>query len=133
MPTSKYLKQDRSLRVSGHLITQLNKKDDNTGKSYFELARNRGARIRKFARWPKSLNKWRAILNESSHFSTKFRKIDKNDLMSFINMASDLFDSKDKYLILGALNEIFSKGRVKALLMNDEDNSPGICSHNCWG
>ncbi|MEJ1463350.1 MAG: hypothetical protein RPU15_08745 [Candidatus Sedimenticola sp. (ex Thyasira tokunagai)] len=127
MPINRYLKPDRTLRVAGHLLEQLKKCKENSNKTYYEIARARGNRIRKFAKQPRTLNKWRRILNESSHFSTKFRKINDSILESFINLAKTWFDDKDKYLIVGALNEIFSGGRVWATLNTDADNTPGIC------
>ena len=52
-------------------------------------------------------------------------------LDAFINLAKTWFDDKDKYLIVGALNEIFSNGRVWATL--DADNIPGICQQTIVG
>jgi hypothetical protein len=127
MPKERYLKADRTLRVAGHLIEQLDKRDNNSNKTYWEIARKRSDRIRKFAKYPRTIKKWRRILNEPSHFSTKLRKIDGPILKSFIEMARLWFDEKDKYLIVGALNELFSGGRVKATIGHDVDNTPGIC------
>ncbi|MCD2453522.1 hypothetical protein GO003_024390 [Methylicorpusculum oleiharenae] len=126
MPKNKYINQDRKLKTAWHLYDQLKKAKPNTNTTFLEFARTRCVRIRKFATKPRTLNKWRNILNESSHFSTKHRKLDEALLGEFIDFASALFDSKDKYLIVAALNEIFSKGRVRATLGNDPENTPGI-------
>ncbi len=128
MPTDNYLrKRDRTLHVAGHLLIQLKKTETDSNKTYLEIARNRGDRIRKFARKPRTLDKWLRVLNEPSHFSIKFRKTDEHLLMKFINLAKTWFDNKDKHLIVCALNEIFSRGRVWATLRNDPDNTPEIC------
>ena len=126
MPRNKYIKQDRTLRAAWHLYDQLKKTKPNTNKTYFKIARTRGILIRKFATKPRTLDKWRNILNESSHFSTKHRRLDEVILGEFIEYANSLFDAKDKYLVVAALNEIFSKGRVRATLGNDAENTPGI-------
>lgn len=125
MPVNKYLKSDRTMHVAGRLLKELKRCKGSSKKTYYQIARSRGSRIRKFAKQPRTLDKWRRILNESSHFSTNFRKVDKSTLDAFINLAKTWFDDKDKYLIVGALNEIFSNGRVWATL--DADNIPGIC------
>ena len=127
MPKNKYMKTDKTLRTVFHMFEQLGKLETTSGKTYWELARRRGPRIRKFARKPRTLNKWRKILNESAHFSSKFRSLDSSSINLFISIARKLFDDKDKYLLVGALNEIFSSGRVWATLAQDSDNTPGIC------
>ena len=88
MPRNKYIKQDRTLRTAWHLYDQLKKTKPSNNKTYFEIARSRGARIRKFATKPRTLDKWRKILNESSHFSTKHRKLDEIILGEFIDYAN---------------------------------------------
>lgn len=126
MPSNKYIKQDRSLKTPYQMYEQLKKIKPNSNKTYLEVARNRGDRIRKFAVRPRTLDKWRKILNESSHFSTKHRKLNEVALGEFIEYASAMLDEKDGHLVVVILNEIFSKGRVKATLGNDTENTPGI-------
>lgn len=133
MPKNKFIKQDRTLKTAWNLYDQLKKTKPNTNKTYFQIARTRGDRIRKFATKPRTLDKWRKLLNESSHFSTKHRKLDESVLGEFIDYANTIFDEKDKYLIVAALNEIFSKGRVRAILGNDEENTPGILIQSVVG
>ncbi len=127
MPQSKYLRHNRSLRVAGSLLDRLDGTDGLSGKKYWELARKRGPRIRKFARNPRGLRRWQRLLNEPSHFSTRQRSVGAPVLRSFAQLARVWFDQKDKYLLVGALNEIFSRGRVWATLGADADNTPGIC------
>ena len=128
MPHARFIRmKDRSLHVAGKLVNQLGHVDPDARKSYWELARKRGPRIRKFASQPRTLKKWQRILNEPSHFTLKFRAVDASTLGSFVHLARAWFDEKDKYLLVGAVNEIFSKGRVVATLGNDTGNTPGIC------
>jgi hypothetical protein len=126
MPRDRYIRRDRSLRTAGQLITALDKCDPTTGKTYWELARRRGPRIRKFARYPRPLKAWQRKLNEPSHFSTKFRKVDEAWLRAFVGRVRQWFDDKDKYLIVAAVNELFSQGRIQATLKADPDNTPGV-------
>jgi len=126
MPNNKYMKLNRSLKTPYQMYGELKKIKPDTNKTYFEVARNRGDRIRKFAVRPRTLDKWRKTLNESSHFSTKHRKLDEVALGEFIDYANTMLDEKDGFLVVAALNEIFSKGRVRATLGNDTENTPGI-------
>src|SRR6266540_575072 len=68
MPSNKYMKTNRQLRTAGSVINALRQVNPATGRTYFAEARRRGPRIRKFARYPRSLDKWRDELNEPSHF-----------------------------------------------------------------
>jgi hypothetical protein len=139
MDRKRFLRRDRNLKVAGQLISELNQKEPNSKRSYWELARRRGPRIRKFARFPQTLRKWQHILNEPSHYSTKFRIVDEVSLRSFLQIAHNWFDDKDGTLLVAALNEILSDGRITATLNNDTGNTPGICekvimtAHNLTG
>jgi hypothetical protein len=126
MPSKKYLNKDRTLKTPWHMLNELGKAIPNTRKTYFQLARERGPRIKKFASRPRTLNKWRKILNESSHFTLKHRKLNCDALNEYIYYANSLFDEKDKHLIMIALNELFSSGQFRAVLMSDKENTPGI-------
>lgn len=126
MPKDRYLRKDRTLKTAGTLIRELDKKDPITGRRYWESARRRGPRIRKFARYPRVLKSWRDKLNEPSHFSVKFRNVDAAWLRTFVQRVSSWFDDKDKFLVLAAINELFSKTPIEATLGNDPDNIPGV-------
>ena len=102
MPKNKYIKNDRTLKTAWSLYDQLKKTKSGTSKTYFKIARSRGTRIQKFATQPRTLDKWRKLLNESSHYSAKHRNLDEVVLGDFIEYANTLFDEKDKYLICGA-------------------------------
>jgi len=126
MPKNKYMKTSRQLKTPWNLYEELKKTKPDSNKKYIELARIRGPRIRKFATKPRTLNKWRKTLNESAHFSIKNRCLDGSALHEFIAFGRQLFDNKDRYLIVAAINDIFSSGRFRAVLSGDEDNTPGI-------
>lgn len=126
MPGNSFMRADRTLRTARQLIDALDKVDTVTGKNYWELARRRGPRIRKFARYPQILKRWQRELNEPSHFSMKFRRIDEGRIRDFINYVKKLFDDKDKYLIVAAVNELFSRGRFQATLSKEPENTPGV-------
>jgi hypothetical protein len=36
------------------------------------------------------------------------------------------FDDKDKYLIIAAINELYSDGKIRATLGSDDENTPGV-------
>ena len=126
MPRKSYFRVDRTLQTAGRLLKELDQFDPTTHKSYWELARRRGPRIRKFARQPRVLRAWQRKLNEPSHFSLKFRAIGADRLKAFVSWVRQLFDTKDKYLIVAAVNELFSNGRFCATLSTDLENTPGI-------
>jgi hypothetical protein len=128
MPQNRYLREDRSVKVAGQLLTELGRKDTATGKTFWELARARGPRIRKFARQPRVLKAWQKKLNEPAHFTVQNRTVDTDFLRGFIGKVRPLFDAKDINLIIAAINELFSGGRVTATLSEDADNIPGVQS-----
>ena len=126
MPKNCFIKTDRTLQTAGLLLRELDKIDPTTRKSYWAIARVRGPRIRKFARYPRTLKIWWKKLSEPSHFSAKFRKVNEAGIREFIHQARGWLDDEDKLLIVAAINEIFSNGKVLATLANDKDNTPGI-------
>jgi len=126
MPQHEYLRRDRTLHVAGRLVKALQKIDTASGRTYLELARQAGPRIRKLARQPKSLERWQRELNEPAHYSTRFRSIDENDLREFVIFVRTILDEYDKYAIVAAINEIFTNGTYRAILGKDKKNMPGI-------
>lgn len=128
MPRSQYLRSNGQLRNAGHILSALRKRNPSTGRTYYQEARRRGTRIRKFARWPRSLDKWRDRLNVPSHFQNPAgnRKTRENDIRDFLLRMRSLLDDRDPHLITAAVNEIRSKGKWQATLSEDRDNIPGI-------
>jgi hypothetical protein len=108
------------------MLRELDRVDPITSKRYWEIARQRGLRIKKFARYPLSLKAWLRELNEPSHFSAKFRNVDDRKLRNFIKMAKQLFDEKVKLLITAILNQLLSNGKIQTTLGNDPDNTLGV-------
>jgi hypothetical protein len=127
MPKSCYLRSDRTIQTAGRLLRELDKLDASTGKQYWALARKRGPRIRKWARSPRVFRTWQRDLNEPSHYSAKFRKIDELWIRNFVRRIRQLIDDKDKYLLVAAINELFSNGMFQATLASDPKNTPGVC------
>ena len=128
MPRGKFLRTSNRLRTADTILRELQEKDPNTGCTYFELARRRGSRIRKFARFPKSLNRWRQLLNEPSHFSNPAagRKIKEGHIRRFVSTFRGILEEVDGYLITAAVNELRSGGFIRAVLGNDSANTPGV-------
>lgn len=127
IPKERYFRTDRRiLRTAGEMLKELGKIDPATNKRYWEVARQKGPRVRKFARYPLSLKAWLQQLNEPSHFSAKFRNVDHIKLKNFIKLAKQLFDKKDKYLIIAIVNQLLSDGKIQATLGHDQDNTPGV-------
>lgn len=125
MPHRKYMKADRTLRPAGNMLSALKNPDPRTGQTYFELARKAGPRIRKLARQPRSLERWRRELNETAHFTARNRCVDEERLRDFVRFARSCLDKNDKYAVVAAINEIFSD-TYKAVLGGGPDNMPGI-------
>src|SRR5262245_56619503 len=111
MPYNKYMKTNRQLRTAGSVINSLRQINPASGRIYFEEARRRGPRIRKFARYPRSLDKWRDKLYEPSHFRNPAtqRRIHEEHIRAFSKRMQALFEELDSYLITAAVNEILSK------------------------
>ncbi len=126
MPTSRYLRRDKALKTAGQLLEALGQINQTEGKNYWECARRRGPRIRKFARYPRSLKKWQQEFNEPSHFSPGYRRLGISAITDFVNRVRGMFDDKDGYLIIAAINELYSGGKIRAILGTDEDSTPGV-------
>lgn len=128
MPRNKFLKSSNELRTAGTVLKALQKTDPHTDRRYMELARRRGSRIRKFARFPRSLDRWRGLLNEPSHFSNPAvgRKTREKDIRDFVTTFRDIFEEIDAYLITAAVNEIRTNGFIKAVLSGEPRNTPGV-------
>jgi len=127
MPKDCFFRSDKTLKTAGKLLKAIDKVDPTKGVDFWELARRRGPRIRKFARHPRTLRKWQREFNEPSHYSTRFRKVDQGTIIDFARRTRSWLDEKDKYLLVSALNELNSDGRIQATLSDDEGNTPGIC------
>ena len=125
VPRSSFLRPDMSLHTAGRLLQALDQRTPG-GASFWEAARRRGPRIRKFARYPQSLRKWQRLLNEPSHYSAGIRKIDSAKIQAFVSLLRHWFDHKDKHLIICAINELYSRGKIRAILCEDEENTPGV-------
>lgn len=77
MPNGKYIRPNNTLKTARQLLNALDSPDSTTGKTYWDHARLRGRRIRKFASKPRTLIKWQRELNKPSHFSTAFRTVNE--------------------------------------------------------
>lgn len=125
MKKTAYIRGDKTLKTAGQLLGALDKRDP-TGRTFWELARKRGPRIRKFARYPRTLKKWQRELNEPSHFSTNYRTVDEEKIREFVAKTRVWFDEKDGHLLVAAVNELHSGGKIEAVLLDDQENTPGI-------
>jgi len=128
MPQSMYIKTSHELRTIGKVLKALQEKNPASGRTYFEEARLRGPRIRKFAGFRRSLDKWRREFNEPSHFHNPAasRNTQEAHIREFLKKMRRLLDHEDPFLITAAVNEIRSKGRIRATLSTDSKNIPGI-------
>jgi hypothetical protein len=128
MPQFKYIKTNHQLRTVDKVLIALRETDPASGRTYFEEARLRGPRIRKFARFPRSLDKWRRDFNEPSHFRNPAAKRNTREgyIREFTQKMRMLLDHEDPFLITAAVNEIRSRGKIMATLANDSRNTPGI-------
>lgn len=128
MPLKKFMKNSHELRHPKAILDALQERHPKRKLRYIELARRRGSRIRKFSRYPRSLDKWRRVLNEPSHFVNpgSVRKTSEHHIYAFVEKVGDLFRHPDGFLITAAVNQIRSGGTVQALLGPEPDNIPGI-------
>ena len=128
MPENKFLKSSNELRTAGTILKALHETDPHTDRRYLELARQRGSRIRKFARYPRSLNRWRRLLNEPSHFSNPAvgRKTREKHIRDFVRTFRDMFEEVDAYLITAAINELRTDRFIRAVLGSEPANTPGV-------
>jgi len=128
MPTQNYMRPNRQLKMAANILKELRKVNPNSGHTYLEDARRCGPRIQKFARYPRSLDKWRRELNSTSHYRNPSvnSHIREKHIRAFSKRMRMLFDEVDSYLITAAVNEILSKGKVRVHLANDAENTPGV-------
>ena len=128
MPRNKFLKSSNELRTADTILKALQQNDPKTGRRYIDLARERGPRIKKFARFPRSLDRWRRILNEPSHFSNPAagRKTREKDIREFATKLRNILEEVDGYLITAAVNEIRTNGFVEAVLDSGPEKTLGL-------
>lgn len=126
MPKKRYVRPNGTLKTVGQLLKELDSTNSSGKETFWECARQRGLRIRKFARYPRTLKRWQRELNEPSHFSMAFRAVEKSKIRDFITRTRAWFDDKDKYLLVAATNEVYSGGEIKATLSEDYGNTPGM-------
>jgi len=128
LPRPKYMTTRYRLKEANAILVALKQTNPTSGLTYLEQARRRGPRIRKFARFPRTLNLWRRQFNEPSHFRNPVSPPQLSDekVRQFAARMRGTLDSADHYLVTAAVNEIVSKGRVRAILGSDKDNKPGV-------
>ena len=121
---------EAQLRVKdgAQILSALKTKRPGSKNNYLATARQRGNRIRKFARFPSSLTKWRQQFNEPSHFRNPAanRNVCETHIRDFVKRVRPLFDDTDAYLIIAAVNELKSGGKIKATFSADAGNVPGV-------
>lgn len=116
--------KSRRLVTAGQMITVLNQRKG--GRTYWYWAGIRGPRLAKLAKKRHRITRWQKALNEPSHFSPRFRRVDEQWVREFISEGRALLDTKDWHLVIAAVNDLFSGGEASAILSDDSDNSPGI-------
>lgn len=128
LPRNKYLKPDLRLKDARYVTAALGKAEPSSGRTYWEMARRRGARIRKFARLRRKFGRWRRLFNDPSHYSIPghVRKIRVSDIEDFIKDVKPVLDNKDSALLVAAFNELLSHGKIVATMTDDPENSPAI-------
>jgi hypothetical protein len=120
MPRNRFMRTDRTLKTAGTLINELNAIAP-SGGNFWDAAKAHRHRVAKFARTKARLKRWARDLNEPSHFALKHRKLDLSAYEKFINFAHGVFDKEDCLLIIAAVNEIFSNGRLTVHLSGSND------------
>jgi len=128
LPKKEYMKKNLQLLMADRIWTEIKKTKPNSNLTYLEEARKKSPRIRKFAKYPRSIDKWRRDFNEFSHFKNPASQINakEKNIKEFVKRMRGMLDSEDNYLIIGAVNELISNGFVKAEIGNDPDNKPAI-------
>lgn len=117
LPAHRYLRRDRRLQTAGRILDALLSRGP-AGEDYVRTAAARGSRIKKFARLRRRLRRWLRLLNEPSHYRNPAarRTLTREELSAFSHAMRQVFDENDSYLLIGAVNEIGSRGRVRAEL-----------------
>ncbi len=128
VPKNRYLRRDGRLKTANDILRELRRTNPATGKTYIEHARRRGLRLKKFARWPRSLDRWRRIFNEPSHFrnAAAGAQTKEKDIREFVHRLRRILDSRDPHLITAAVNELRSGGKVRAVVGASPECTPGI-------
>lgn len=126
-PEKRFLRPDRTLQTAGRVLAGI-MQPGSSGEDLFRAAAKRGSRIRKFARLRVRLSRWQRLLNEPSHYRKPDvkRSFSRADLEQFRDAMRSTFDDQDQYLILGAVNELCSGGRVRAVLGQEPACLPGL-------
>ncbi len=128
MPNEMYMKDNLQLKTAYVVLNALKKSHPTHKLTYLELAKRRGSRIHKFSQNPSSLDKWREEFNEPSHYRNPAARsiMRENHILNFIQQMRNLFDELDSHLITAAVNELCSGRNIKAILVDDKNNTPGV-------
>lgn len=128
LPKEKYIKNDDKIKTPFEIIKSLKEIDLQDNATYIDKAIRKGKRIEKFAVKLSNLDNWRKLFNEPSHFRNPMRtkNYGEGDITKFINMMKEIIDDKDCHLLTAAINEMKSGGKIKATLINDDDNTLAI-------
>lgn len=128
MPLNKYMKTNHQLRTADKIWESLQTQNPLTEQIYLEDARRCNPRVKKFAQFSRSFNKWRRTFNEPSHYRNPMTlpHTKEQHIREFLYRLRSVLDPKDSHLITAAVNELVSRGKVKAIIGNDPTNTPGI-------
>ncbi|MCX6691006.1 MAG: hypothetical protein NTW33_02865 [Methanoregula sp.] len=121
MPRNKYMNTKLRLKMAEGIWNALQEINPISGRTYLEEARCRSERIRKFARSPRSMNKWRREFNETSHFRNPAQTVhtNKQHIRNFVRQMRGIIDPLDSHLITAAVNEIISRGKIRAVIRKE--------------
>lgn len=128
MPHTRFLKSTTELRSVDGMIKALRERNPTTGERYVSIAASRGSRIKKFAKLARSFDRWRRLFNEPSHFGNPklARRTNDEDIRRFAGTMTHLLEEVDGFLIVAAVNEIRSRGHIRAVLGAEPKNLPGV-------
>ena len=110
------------------MIKALKERNPTTGERYLTIATRRGSRIEKFAKLARSFDRWRRLFNEPSHFGNPklARRTKEDHIRRFAEKMNHILDEVDGFLIVAAVNQIRSRGHIRAVLGAEPKNLPGV-------
>lgn len=128
LPKEKYITSDDKIKTPFIILNALKEKYGQSNMTYIDRAISRGKRIEKFADKINDFDNWRKLFNEPSHFRNpmRVRQMEEEHIIEFVSSMKEIIDNKDCHLLTAAINEIKSEGKIKAVLSNDKDNTPGL-------
>lgn len=126
LPHDQFIRRNGKLQTAGRILEGLRSRRPGSRRTHLQYARSLNPAVRHIARPARTLKRLINLLNEPSHFrnpATALRNTSEVVLRKVGEELNAVVSVQLHYLIVAAVNEIRSSGRLRAVLQE----GPGAC------